>query len=188
MTLSYLRSGPFRRRLAPILLLATFLLPSVALTADTPVASIPGIDGTTLTGLHVRLPQDLHARAGVLILGFSRDSRTQARDWGKRLADDFLTSSEVEYFEMPVIAAVPRFLRSYVLRSIATQISDRDKPHFLPISENEAQWRSLVHYQDPKAVYILVIDATGHPIWQTSGDVTDATYATLRQHLPAPAK
>lgn len=160
--------------------------------SDTPspavTPAIPPVTGQTLTGTPVSLPADLHGRTGVLILGFSKDSRLQARAWGKRLAGDFYTSSQVQYFEMPMLAGVPRLLRGYVLRQIAAEVSDRGKPHFLPITNNEDRWRSLVHYAQPNTPYVVVVDSTGHPLWQTSGDATDAAYAQLRTHLPTPSR
>ena len=161
-------------------------------SAGAPVStgSIPKVDATTLTGVHVRLPDDL-ARQGssaVLILGFSKAARDQARDWGKRLSTDYQNSTAVRYFEMPVLASVPRLMRGFVLRSISSEVSDRGKPHFLPITTDEPRWRDLAHYSDPDAAYILLVNPAGSVVWQTSGPLTEAAYTTLHQQLVPPAR
>ncbi len=166
-------------------------LHAVAAAAPSPgvpaPSQIPNLNADTLAGMHVHLPADLQGKRAVLVLAFNKGARSQVRDWGVRLDKDFSRSPDVLYFDMPVIAAVPHFLRSYVLHSMAAELSDRGKQHFLPIPDNESRWRALAGYKDPNLAYILVIDSSGQVEWQTSGPLTAAAYTALREHLPAPA-
>ncbi len=150
-------------------------------------SQIPNLNADTLAGMHVHLPADLQGKRAVLVLAFNKGARSQVRDWGVRLDKDFSRSPDVLYFDMPVIAAVPHFLRGYVLHSMAAELSDRGKQHFLPIPDNESRWRALAGYKDPNLAYILVIDSSGQVEWQTSGPLTATAYTALREHLPAPA-
>ena len=163
---------------------------AAVLQAETPsFGTIPAIDGNTLAGEHVRLPADLAGgRSCILVVGFSKQARDAAKDWGKRLAVDFFDSRQVAYYEAPVLAGVPRLMRGMVLHSIASEVSDRGKHHFLPITGDEAGWRKLAGVTDPDAIYLLVIDSTGEVRWRTSGPLTEAAYAALRQHLPGTAR
>lgn len=173
------------RRLATLLLLPSAL----ALSAQTPTAAqIPAIHADTLAGEPVHLPADLHGKSAILVLGFGKDARTPIRDWGKRLATDYFTSPTVLYYEMPVLAGVPRLLRGLVLKQIAAEVSDRGKHHFLPITDNEPRWRALTHVTDPSQAYLLVVDSNGNVLWTTSGPLTTAAYTALQSHLPAPSK
>ena len=168
------------------------LLPlSPALTAQTPAASatqIPAVTANTLAGEPVRLPADLRGKDGILVLGFAKDARAQVRDWGKRLAVDYFTSPTVLYYEMPVVAGVPRLLRGMVMKQVASEVSDRGKHHFVPINDNEARWRALAHVTDPNQAYLLVVDASGNVQWNTAGPLTDAAYQAVVAHLPASQK
>ena len=145
--------------------------------------SIPSVHGTTFDDAKVDLPQALHGKVGIFVIGFSQDSREAVTTWGKKLAGDFYDSPTVAYYEMPVLASVPKLLRGFVEGRIKASVSDRGKPHFLPITENETAWRSLVHYSDPNLPYILVVDEHGNVRWQAQGPPTDATYATLKQQV-----
>jgi hypothetical protein len=146
-------------------------------------ATIPSLHGTTFTGESVDLPAALHGKAGILVVGFSQASRNATTAWGKHLAADFYDSSSVTYYEMPVLAAVPRLMRGFVEGRIKADVSDRGKPHFLPITSDESAWRTIVHYSDPDAPYILLIDEHGSVHWQAQGPPTAATYAILKQQL-----
>ncbi len=150
-------------------------------------ATIPAVHGTTLTGQQVELPAALAGKTGVLVLGFSKDARVPVRDWGRRLAVDYATSSTIAYFDMPVLASVPRLLRGVVLKQIAADVSDRGKPHFLPITTDEPRWRELVQYSQPGDAYLLVVSGTGEVRATLSGPLTDTSYRTLQQEITAAA-
>ena len=107
--------------------------------------------------------------------------RFGARD----LASDFYDSPSVAYYEMPMLASVPKLLRGFVEGRIKASVSDRGRPHFLPLTDNESEWRSLVHYSNPDDPYLLVVDDQGVIRWQTQGPPTDATYAALKQQVEA---
>jgi ATP10 protein len=144
---------------------------------------IPPVHGTTFADVKVDLPQALHGKVGIFVIGFSQDSRDAITTWGKRLAGDFYDSPTVAYYEMPVLASVPKLLRGFVAGRIKASVSDRGKPHFLPITENESAWRNLVHYANPDAPYILLVDEQGNVHWQSQGPPTEATYAALKCEL-----
>lgn len=148
---------------------------------------IPTIAGTTFAGAKVKLPEAFAGKAGVIVLGFSQGSRDQITAWGKRLAVDYFDSPTVAYYEMPVLAAVPGFMRGLVLGRIKSSVSERGKVHFLPILENEPAWRAVAQYEakDADAPYLLVVDGTGQVRWRTRGPLTDATYEQLRKQVEA---
>lgn len=174
-------------KLVPALaLLATLLFPAPGSAADAapPRSRIPEVHTTSLTGQSVDLPAQLAAQNGaVLVLGFSKDARSEARDWGRRLAVDFATDRSVLYYEMPVLASVPRLLRPWVLRQIAAEVSDRGKPHFAPILSNESEWRALARVQNAGSAYVLLLNHNGDVVSTRSGALTESAYAELRHEI-----
>lgn len=168
-------------------LLGLGLFASIASAAPSetriPAVRIPAVHGTTFANAKVDLPDALRGKVGILVVGFSQGSRDAVTTWGKKLASDYYDSPNVLYYEMPMLASVPRFLRGFVEGRIKASVSDRGKPHFLPLTENEGEWRALVHYKNPDDPYLLLVDETGTIRWQTQGPPTDATYAALRQQV-----
>jgi hypothetical protein len=172
-------------RLSPLRLIALFLLVSPAALASgtNPGPQIPSVHGTTFSDNKVDLPEDLQGKVGILVVGFSTGSRDAVTDWGKKLAADYFDSPNVLYYEMPVLASVPKMMRGFVQGRIKSSVSDRGKPHFLPLIDNEMSWRALAHYNKPDDPYILLVDGNGRVRWQSQGPPTDATYATLKQQV-----
>ena len=168
------------------LLVVAMLTSASPIVAQQPtVAVIPAASGTTLSGDKVSLPQDLHGRPGVLILGFTQASREQATAWGKRLAVDFHDAPEIHFYETPMLAGVPRLLRGMVLKKIAGTVSENGKHHFLPLYDHEAEWRSAVQYSQPADAYVLLLDGSGNIRWRTQGALSEAADAELQRRLQA---
>lgn len=145
--------------------------------------AIPEAHGTTLAGNSVGLPDAVHGKVGVLVVGFSKSSQGQVAAWGRRLSADFNQSSSVVYFEVPILAGAPRILRGMIVRQMGSTVPDAQRPHFLPLMENEAGWRAVTHYDQSDDAYVLLLDGTGTIYWQTHGNATDAEYNMLRKQL-----
>jgi hypothetical protein len=165
---------------------AVFLVAGLIAGGSSCVAErIPEVHGTSLSNQAVNLPEALQGRVGVLVLGFSRSSREAVAGWGRRLATDYRESPTVEYFEMPVLASAPGMVRGFIVRSMRSSVPGPMQARFVPIMDNEAAWRTLVHYGPPDDPYLLLVDGQGDVVWQTQGQPTDAAYAVLKQQIEA---
>ena len=182
MGLRRLRTG-----ISLCLYLALGTLTANVLGAQTPGAGtrIPEVHATSFSNEAVKLPEDLKGKVGVLVLGFSKGSREADSAWGKRLAADYRESPTVMYYEMPVLAAVPRMIRGLIVKSMKSSVPASEQARFVVILENEAAWRTITHYGPPDDPYVLVVDSQGNVVWQTHGAATDAAYAALKQHVEA---
>jgi hypothetical protein len=155
-------------RLPALLLLVT--------SAFAQSAHIPTLHVTAFDGTPIHLPDPVHPRPAILVLGFSQSSRPQVADWGKRLAAD----PAFAFYELPVLAAVPRLLRPLILGHIRASVPPILQPHFAPLLTDETQWRQAVQYTAPDDAYLLLVDPTGTILWRAHGPLTDATFAALQ--------
>jgi hypothetical protein len=145
---------------------------------------IPEVHGTSFANQAVNLPAALHGKAaGILVIGFSRGSREEVTGWATKIAADYRTSPVVAYYELPVVAGVPGFVRGVVLRSIRSSTPERAQPRVVPVVNDEAGWRAITHYSQPDDAYLLVVDGQGNVVWQTQGQPTDTAYAALKQQV-----
>jgi hypothetical protein len=133
----------------------------------------------------VTLPNDLRGRVGVLVLGFSKSSGDLSKGWGQRLAASYPESSGVMYYEMPVLESVPKLIRSMVLKSMRSGVPEAEQQHFMPVFSDEAAWKTVTRYSNADDAYVLVVDGDGLVRWQTSGRVTDAGFAALKEQVGA---
>jgi hypothetical protein len=165
--------------------LCCLLLSSSALVAQN--IPIPPVHATAFSGDQIDLPQALRGHTAVLIVSFSQSSREAVTLWGRRLAADYRESPTVLYYEMPVLAAVPRLLRSMVLNKIKDTVPPRAQPRFVPVLDHEDEWKSAAGFnkQIPdEDAYLLLVDANGiirfrEPV----GLPTDQAYTDLKHRL-----
>ncbi len=168
-------------RLTLRVLLAGWLVQVAA--GQTAAVRIPNFQGTTFAGQSVSLPGQLKGKIGVLVLGFSKRSGDVCKGWGQHLAENYRDSHDVMYFQMPVLESVPKLIRGMVVKSIKSGVPEAEQPHFLPVFSQEAEWRTIARYSNADDAYILVVDGEGRVRWQTSGKVTDAGFAALKQQV-----
>ncbi len=154
------------------------------LLAEPPSARIPVIRGETFAGETISLPEALHGKPGILVIGFTQASRNAVTQWGTWLANGS-DAPKIAYFEMPVLASVPKMLRGLVAGRIKAAVADPAKPHFLPILDHEGEWRAVAQYSIEDDAYVLLVDGDGYVRWQTHGPPTRGTLAALSAGLVA---
>ncbi len=147
--------------------------------------TIPQVHGHSFAGAAVELPGALQGKVGILVIGFSQGARKDVEVWGTRLASTYDDKVGVAYYELPVLASVPKLLRGFVTGRIDASVAKLGKPHFVVVDEHEAEWRKITHYTAPDDAYVLVVDGNGSVRWQTQGLPLETTYTALKQHVDA---
>jgi hypothetical protein len=152
-------------------------------------ASIPASTGTALDGHIITLPHDLN-RATVLILGFSKNSSDNTTAWEKPVRTSLATNPAINFYDIPFLEDAPSFIRPLILRSIRKQVPDALKPHFVPFTSGQSDWKQLTGFTKdaPDAAYVLLVDHTGQVLWQTHAPFTPARFnelATATRQLAA---
>ncbi len=160
----------------PCTLLVALLLP-----ATISAATIPSTSGTALDGHTVTLPHDLNSPATILILGFSHTSSDATTAWEKPVRTTLAITPAIDFYDMPFLQDAPAFIRPLILRSIRKQVPDVLKPHFVPLTTDEATWKQIANYSAsaPDAAYVLLIDRNGNIRWQTHEPFTPARLQEL---------
>jgi hypothetical protein len=155
----------------------------IAAYAEAQNARIPTTHGATFAGNQVTLPDDLHGRVGVFVIGFSKSSGEVCKGWGQRLAESYRDSHDVMYVQMPVLEGVPKLIRGMIVKSIKSGVPEAEQPHFMPVFSGEAEWQKVARYAAADDAYVLVVDGEGRVRWQTSGKATDAGFAALKEQV-----
>lgn len=161
------------------------LLTAILAVAQAQSARIPSTHGTSFAGIEVTLPDDLRGRVGVLVLGFSKSSGDVSKGWGERLEQSYQSSREVMFYQIPVLESAPKFVRGMVLKSMRSGVPEAMQAHFMPIFSGESEWKKVARFANADDAYVLVVDGEGNVRWQTSGKVTDAGFAALKEQVEA---
>jgi len=146
-------------------------------------ARIPATHGTALDGTAVVLPDVLKGKVGLVVLGFSHASQTQVMNWGRLITADYGKASGLAYYEIPMIGGAPKMLRGMIIKSMGKAVPADERPHFVPLVEDDKPWRAVAKYWKPDDAYLILVDGDGTVRWQVEGDATDAAYAGLKRKL-----
>lgn len=162
------------RVLAIAALCASFAVPILG-------QSIPRTGGTLLSGQPFVLPNDLTTSKTILIVGFSEKSAASSTEWGKQTRNMLAAVPSLASYQLPVLASVPRFIRSIVVGSMKKDVPPDLRGTFLPIFENESKWKQVVEFSAPDDAYVLLVDAHGSVLWRTHGAPTGERLKQLRE-------
>ena len=145
--------------------------------ADAPLGAQPL---TTLEGKSGTIALD-PIRGGLLVLGFSRQSNPQARDWSRQLRAKSSGQGDrgVPLYNVVGLVGAPRFVRGMVRRGIRSGVAKEDRGTFFIVEEDDAFWRALAAVDDDKPAYVLRLDANGAVCARHVGPATEQAVARI---------
>jgi hypothetical protein len=129
---------------------------------------LPAIEGETLSGKKVSLPDATGGRSALLIIGFTHGSQTQTKAWSLRVRDRFPAWS------IAVLEDVPRLIRGMVSHSMKSDVPKEQHDRFVLVYHGEKQLKQAAGFDRPDDAYLLVIDPAGDIRLSLHGPVTDA--------------
>ena len=144
---------------------------------------MPRIEGESLSGSIVVLPDAARIHIAVLVFGFTKASKEPTRAWSEKTLAEFRDQSEFELYQLPVLEDVPRLFRGMVISGIKKGVPEKLRDHFVPILQGESELKKLVGYNEPDDAYLVILDPSGQIVQQMHGPFTEAAYAHLRDEL-----
>lgn len=144
------------------------------------VAQMPRIEGESLAGSKVILPDAAAGKVAVLVFGFTKASKVPTSAWAKKLQADFGTRADFQIYQLPVLEEVPRLVRRMVISGIKKGVPESQRDHFVPILQGEAELKKLVHYNETDDAYLVVLGRDGKILDLSHGVPNDANYFRLR--------
>lgn len=146
-------------------------------------ASLPRIEGTSLAGTQVVLPDAANGKIAVLIFGFSHASKNAISAWADKLYADFGSRPDFAVYQLPVLAGAPSWVRGMIVSSMKKGMPETRRGYFIPLVKGEGELKNLVGFKEADDAYLLTLDASGHIAHQGHGPFRDGDYAALRAEL-----
>lgn len=166
---------------------AFFRFMSCLILLTTPMAQVvpqmPKIEGESLAGHKVVLPDAAAGKVAVLIFGFSKASKFPTSAWASKLLADFGTRPDLEVYQLPVLEDVPRLIRGMVISGIKKGVPENRRDHFVPILQHEAELKQFVRYREADDAYLAVLSRAGNIVEQSHGAPSEANYPRLRAEI-----
>ena len=127
-------------------------------------------------------------RGGILVLGFSRESNPQAREWVLQLGakSDGPGHLGVPLYNVVVLVGAPRFVRGLIRRGIRSGVPEEDRSTFYIVEEDDTFWRTLAAVEDDAPAYILRVDPKGLVCARHVGAASEDAVAQILE-TPCPA-
>jgi hypothetical protein len=138
------------------------------------------LDGESLTGKRIILPDDAHGKIALLVISFSKNGGQAARAWEERFKKDFGTDPRYVIHPIAVLEDAPRFIRGLIQSGIRRGIPAEEQDRFVIVVRGEADLKRFVGYSGPDDAYALLIDSRGEVRWQGHGTLREQDYAALR--------
>jgi hypothetical protein len=167
-------------RTAAIISLSVISLSAASITS---AQTIPGFTGPTLANETLHLPPSTPGSKTVLVLGFSKKSGDVCKPWFESIASQLKSRPQVGYYEMPVLAGAPGFIRGMIVHNMRNGLTRDQQKHFAPIMENAQPWKDAVHFSAPDDAYVVIIDEHGTILWHDSGSLSATKEHGLEQAI-----
>ena len=127
-------------------------------------------------------------QGGILVIGFSRESNPQAREWALQLRakSSGQRAQDIPLYNIVVLVGAPRLVRGLVRRGIRAGVAEEDRSTFYIVEEDDTFWRTLAAVEDDAPAYILRVDPKGLVCARHIGPATDQAVAQILE-TPCPA-
>lgn len=160
--------------IAALVLAAAVSLASPATTART----WPASRARTLSGKPLTVPEQL-GTTNVLIVGFTKRSRTQTEAWSRRLRGDARVTAKASVYDVMVLDGVPSLIRSTILRQVTSGVPKDRHERFLVVTEDVSTWRTFLNVHSEDVAYIVVLSSRGEVKWRSQGALNETYYQAL---------
>lgn len=150
---------------------ARFVLVGLAcLLACSAIAQAPSrpLATRTLDGRAFAVPDGLGARASLLVIGFTRDSRAATRAWAQAVARDDALRRAVDLYQVAMLEDVPSLLRRLVVAGIRRDVPASLHGRFLVVTRDTDTWKKLASPAGMEVgdACVLLLDAHGRIAWR----------------------
>lgn len=165
---------------------AAYVFALIYLCVSVPFVSaqqIPRVEEDNLAGNKIVLPDAAAGKVAVLVLGFTRASKTPTRAWAQKIEAGLGKTPGFELYSLPVLESLPHMVRGMVISGMKHDVPESQRDHFVPVLHNEAQWKTLVNYSEPDDAYLIVLDRSGKIAYQVHGRPNEQDYGLVRQHV-----
>ena len=145
---------------------------------------LPKIEGESLASHHVVLPDAASGKVAVLVLGFSKASKTPTSAWGQRIETDFAETPDLVLYQLPVLEDVPGFIRGMVISNIKKGAGGTARL-LRSCATRRVRLEETRELKEPDDAYLILLDRSGNIAYQMHGALSETSYAELHQRIVA---
>jgi hypothetical protein len=145
-------------------------------------AALPHTEAETLTGKKIVLPDALNGHPAIVVIGFTKRSRSQTAAWATQLTKDYGAEPRLQRYSIAVLDDIPGLIRGMVISGIRRSVPENQQDTFLILTHDAKPWRDLAAISAADDAYVILFDNTAHVVAQTHGSVETA-YSPLQPEI-----
>ena len=142
---------------------------------------LPKTASESLAGRQITLPDSLKGLVSVVIVGFSKSSQTQVKEWETRAQKQF--GDKFDVYQVAVLEDAPRFVRGMITHAMKGSIPAARQDHFLVVVKGEAELKKAAAFSAADEAYVLLLDSGGEIRWRTHGAVSEEALKELSEQV-----
>lgn len=174
--------GPFRRTLFFLgilegmqLILFGMLAVAAALAPGQPW---PTLEGETLAGPRLRLPDAAAGRPALIVFTFSREAGGAAKPWCTKLVQEFGVE---RVYQVAMLEKAPRLVRGLIRRGMRGDVPTAWHARTILLYEGDADWRAKVGLRQENAPVVVLL-REGRVVGMLNEVFSEAAYQKLRAY------
>jgi hypothetical protein len=140
---------------------------------------LPVLEGSFLSGSKARLPEAARGKIALLAFGFTYESRHAVEAWCERFAQEFSKSSNVTFYEIPVIGGMGRLARWFIDSGMRRGTPKERHENVITVYGAADAWKQRVGYAEPTDAHLILLGPQGAIQWLHNGPMDDAKFADL---------
>ena len=144
---------------------------------------LPTLRGEFLTGRTAVLPQAAAGRVALLLLGFSYDSRFAVEAWAGKFREQFHRDPRVTFYEIPMIGGLALMGKWFIESGMRRGTPKQDYENVITVYGGAHPWKQRLGFRDPKATYLILLDASGRVAWRYTGGLDEQAYHALSSEV-----
>jgi len=138
------------------------------------------LEGQSLSGKPIVLPNDARGKIALLVIGFTKKGGQATGAWAQRFRKDFGGDQGYVIYSVAELEDAPRLLRGMITGGIRRGTPPAEQDRFLTLFQGEADLKRFVAFSNPDDAYLLLLDANGEVKWRGHGLFREEDYPALR--------
>jgi hypothetical protein len=140
---------------------------------------LPALSGQYLTGRKAVLPEASSGRIALLALGFTYDSRFAVEAWTTRFREEFNTTKEITFYEVPMIGGMARLGRWFIDSGMRKGTPKELHENVITVYGGTDPWKQRLGFKKGNDAYLILIDPDGIVRWTWNGQFDEARFVEL---------
>jgi hypothetical protein len=138
------------------------------------------LEGETLSGKKIVLPDDALGKIALMAIGFSKKSGDATRAWGDRFKKDFGADPRYAVYPVAELESAPRFVRGMIVSSMRKGTPAAERDHFVTLFGGMEELKRYLGFSAADDAYLLLLDANGSVRWHGHGVFRQEDYPALQ--------